>query len=196
MFSYYVLYKPYEVLTQFSAVSGKRCLQDILKVPSDVYPVGRLDYDSEGLLLLTNDAGMNAALLHPRREHYRTYYVQVEGSPDDESLARLSAGVTISVDGRKHHTRPAIAQRLPADPSLPERVPAIRFRKNIPATWISLQLTEGKNRQVRRMTAAVGYPTLRLVRYAIGDLTIEGFASGEYRKFTPGQLRELLFRKK
>ncbi len=195
MFSYYVLYKPYETLSQFSASGEKKTLKDVLKVPPDVYPVGRLDYDSEGMLLLTNDPRLNAVLLHPSHAHARTYYVQVEGVPDTAALEKLRKGVEIQVNGKKHRTLPAKAELLEKEPALPERTPPIRFRKNIPTAWISLTLTEGRNRQVRRMTAAVGFPTLRLVRYAMGSFTMEGWAAGEYRSYPVEELRQKLFRK-
>lgn len=183
MFSYYVTYKPYQVLCQFSAAEGKRTLKDVLAVERDVYPVGRLDYDSEGLLVLTNDPSLNKLLLLPTQVHTRTYYVQVEGVPAAADFDKWKQGVDISIDGKKYHTRPAKAWPLETEPLLPPRFPPIRFRQSIPVSWIALQLTEGKNRQVRRMTAALGYPTLRLVRYAIGQLNAEGWQPGECRKF-------------
>lgn len=157
----------------------------------DVYPVGRLDADSEGLLLLTSDKTINHRLLDPRYAHQRTYYVQVDGAITDEALHQLADGVTISVDGKPHHTRPALARRL-EEPNLPPRNPPIRYRANIPTTWIALTLTEGKNRQVRRMTAAVGFPTLRLVRWAIGHLTAAGMQPGDVREVAPDELTKLL----
>ena len=151
-------------------------------VPKDVYPVGRLDYDSEGLLLLTNDKSMNAALLHPGKKHERTYLVQVEGSITDLALQQLQNGVEISVNGERYQTKPARVKLLIEAPDLPERVPPIRFRKNIPTSWIELTLTEGKNRQVRRMTAAVGHPTLRLIRTSIGEWPVAGLGPGEWKE--------------
>ena len=180
MLQYYLFYKPYQVLSQFSPEGDKQTLADFFSgLSKDVYPVGRLDYDSEGLLLLTNDKQLTQQLLEPRFAHQRTYYVQVEGSISDEALMQLRKGVTISIDGKKHLTKPAIATLITTEPSLPDRNPPIRFRKDIPTSWIALTLTEGKNRQVRRMTAAVGFPTLRLVRYSIGKVTVEGMQPGE-----------------
>lgn len=183
MFSYYVLYKPYQVLCQFSAAENKRTLKDILDVEQNVYPVGRLDYDSEGLLLLTNDPSLNALLLQPLRGHQRSYWVQVEGIPKTSDLLAWTKGVQISIDGKAYKTLPATAALLHPDPDVPERFPPIRFRKNIPTSWIKLSLIEGKNRQVRKMTAALGYPTLRLIRFSIGKLDIAGWQPGEFRKF-------------
>jgi 23S rRNA pseudouridine2457 synthase len=177
----FIFYKPFNVLCQFSPEANKQTLADYLDVPKDVYPVGRLDYDSEGLLLLTNDKSLNAKLLNPSNAHEREYWVQVEGAITEKALQQLSSGVTISIDGKQHDTLPAKAAFLPDEPALPPRNPPIRFRKNIPVSWISLTLHEGKNRQVRRMTAAVGFPTLRLVRWRIGKLTLEGLQPGAYR---------------
>lgn len=180
-FSYILFYKPFHVLTQFTPEEGKKTLADFLDIAKDIYPVGRLDYDSEGLLLLTNDNRLKQRLLEPEFGHKRTYWVQVEGEITEEAISKLEKGVMISVNGKKHKTKPAIAKKLDREPELPERDPPIRYRANIPDSWLSLTLTEGKNRQVRRMTAAVGYPTLRLVRYSIEKLTIDGMMPGEYR---------------
>ncbi|HEY8399074.1 MAG TPA: pseudouridine synthase [Flavihumibacter sp.] len=193
MIHYFILYKPYEVLSQFSKEGDKKTLKDYCDVPTDVYPVGRLDYDSEGLLFLTNDKSMNARLLHPSRQHERTYLVQVEGEVTEEAIAQWERGVEISVNGKPYLTKPAKARLLKEEPALPERNPPIRFRKNIPTSWIELSLVEGKNRQVRRMTARLGYPTLRLVRYRIGSLTAEGWTSGELRSFSKKEIERLLF---
>jgi 23S rRNA pseudouridine2457 synthase len=193
--NYYIVYKPYQVLCQFSAEGDKKTLKDFFDVPKDVYPVGRLDYDSEGLLLLTNDTSVNHALLHPSKAHERNYWVQVEGSITKEAIQQLAKGVTISVDGKAHHTKPCKANALAAAPKVPERNPPIRFRKNVPDSWLQLTLTEGKNRQVRKMTAAVGFPTLRLVRYSIGHLTIEGLEPGDIREITGSEIRLLLSNK-
>ena len=190
---YLLFYKPYEVLSQFSPSGDKKTLAHFFnKLPKDVYPAGRLDYDSEGLILLTSDKELAHRLTDPRYAHPRTYYVQVEGELTDEAIQRLSSGVDIQIDGKKHHTKPAFARLLEEEPALPARFPPIRFRKSIPTSWLSLTLTEGKNRQVRRMTAAVGFPTLRLVRYAIGAVTIEGMQPGDYIEADQKLVRELL----
>lgn len=174
-FRYILFNKPYGVLSQFSGEG--RTLKDFIKV-RDVYPVGRLDHDSEGLLLLTNDGELQHRLSDPEFGHPRTYWAQVERLPDEEALRQLAAGVTI----QGQRTRPAKVRLLPREPDLPARTPPIRFRKNVPTAWIELILTEGRNRQVRRMTAAAGHPTLRLVRVAIGNLQLEGLEPGQWRE--------------
>lgn len=188
-----LFYKPYDVLTQFTdrteAASNKtqrQTLKDYIDV-SGVYPVGRLDRDSEGLLLLTNNGLVQHYLSDPRFQHPRTYWVQVERIPDENALEHLRRGVTI----QGYQTQPAQVRRLALDPDLPPRSPPIRFRKSVPTAWLELTLTEGKNRQIRRMTAAVGYPTLRLVRVKIGHLTLDGFAPGVWRDLTPAEIEEV-----
>ena len=169
---YYLIYKPYQVLSQFTSSDGKLCLKDILNVSKDVYPVGRLDYDSEGLLLLTNDTSINHQLLHPKFAHARTYWVQVDGAISSDAIEALSKGVTISVDGKTYETKKAVLKILPDSLLVPERNPPIRVRKSIPTSWVSIQLTEGKNRQVRKMFASVGFPVVRLIRSQIGQFSI------------------------
>ncbi len=186
---YFVLYKPYGVQSQFSGEGNT--LSDVCRLPKDVYPVGRLDAQSEGLLLLTNDHTINHNLLNPKREHWRTYCVQVEGSITESALQQLSLGVNITVEKKSYLTKPAHAQLIET-PALPERIPPIRFRKTVPDSWLSISLTEGKNHQVRKMTAAVGFPTLRLVRFSIEDLTIEGFKSGELREYSETFIKKAL----
>jgi 23S rRNA pseudouridine2457 synthase len=166
------------VLSQFSAEGGKKTLADFLSgLSKDIYPVGRLDYDSEGLLILTNDKALTYQMLEPKFAHQRTYYVQVEGEITDDAIQQLKKGVVINNNGSDYKTKPAIVEKI-NEPNLPERNPPIRFRKNIPTSWISLTLTEGKNRQVRKMTAKVGFPTLRLVRYGIGKVNINDINPG------------------
>lgn len=184
MLRYFIIYKPFQVLSQFTSTEAKESLANYFKVPADVYPVGRLDYDSEGLLLLTNDKSVNHRLLHPSFAHEREYWVQVEGSITSDALRQLSNGITISIDGKAHRTKPARAVLFEQEPNVPPRNPPIRFRQNIPTSWISLSLTEGKNRQVRRMTAKTGFPTLRLIRYRIGQLTIDQLLPGEMQELT------------
>jgi 23S rRNA pseudouridine2457 synthase len=179
---YYIVYKPFQVLSQFSPQEGKATLKDVAPVPADVYPVGRLDFDSEGLLILTNDRQLNHRLLDPAFAHEREYWVQVEGTISPAALHQLQTGVTITVDGKPHATRPAKAARITPDPRVPDRNPPVRYRAHIPTSWISLTLTEGKNRQVRKMTAQTGFPTLRLIRYRILTITIEGMQPGEMRE--------------
>ena len=188
---YLLFFKPYGVLSQFTQPedSDKRTLSEF-GFPKDVYSVGRLDYDSEGLLILTDDARLNQVLLDPRHQHDRTYLAQVEQVPTAEQLTKLSDGVIL--DDRR--TLPAVAQLIEGEPHLPARPVPIRFRKNIPTAWIKLTLQEGRNRQVRRMTAACGCPTLRLVRVAIGRLNLFSLAlqPGEWMRLNHEQLA-LLF---
>jgi 23S rRNA pseudouridine2457 synthase len=179
-------WKPYGVLTQFTDRAGRPTLTDYIRVPG-VYAAGRLDLDSEGLLLLTDDARLKTRLTEPRFGHPRTYLVQVERIPDEAALDQLRQGVMLS-DGL---TLPAQVERLAAAPDLPPRDPPIRFRKSVPDCWIKLTLTEGRNRQVRRMTAAVGHPTLRLVRWAIGPITLEGLQPGQSLELSAGERRDL-----
>ncbi len=173
-------WKPYQVLTQFTDRQGRATLADYVDVPG-VYAAGRLDYDSEGLLLLTDTGLLNARLTDPATAHPRTYLVQVERIPDTAALGALRQGVQLN-DGP---TRPAQVELLPAPPDLPPRAVPVRFRKSVPDCWLRLTITEGRNRQVRRMTAAVGHPTLRLVRWAIGPVTLAGLAPGQWRDLTP-----------
>ena len=174
------MHKPYDVLCQFTDSLGRKTLKDFGPFPKDVYSVGRLDIDSEGLLLLTNDSEVNHRLTEPQFEHPRTYLVQVEGNPSSEALAQLERGVIIQGD----KTKPAQARLLKSDPFLHPRTPGIRYRKNVPTAWLEVTLREGRNRQVRKMTAAVGYPTLRLVRTKIGDLALGNLKPGEVLKLT------------
>jgi len=185
-YRYIILHKPYGVLSQFTPeIEGQRTLAEF-DLPKDLYAAGRLDQDSEGLLLLTNDGLLIKRLLEPGK-HERTYLVQVEGIPTKEALAQLEKGVVI----QRYHTLPAKVKLLGEEPKLPPREPPIRMRKNIPTSWFELTLTEGKNRQVRRMTAAVGYPTLRLIRLAIGGVTLGDLKQGEWRGMTTKELAVL-----
>jgi 23S rRNA pseudouridine2457 synthase len=180
-------HKPYGVLSQFTPDHpGQRTLAEF-GFPGDVFPVGRLDQDSEGLILLGNERHRVARLLDPRHGHPRTYHVQVEGEPDEAALRKLAAG---GIDLKGHRTLPCQARAL-ADPGYPPRDPPVRFRKSVPDRWIELVLTEGKNRQVRRMTAAAGFPTLRLIRAAIGGLRLEGIAPGTWRELDAADRRAL-----
>ena len=191
---YYLLYKPFQVLSQFTSEGGKRCLKDIIEVEKDVYPVGRLDYDSEGLLLLTNDASINHQLLHPSFEHQRTYWVQVDGAITMAAANALSNGVMINIDGKQYQTKQATVKLLPDDLEVPDRNPPIRFRKSIPATWAVITLTEGKNRQVRKMFAAVGFPVLRLIRAQMGNYTISKMQPGDLLSLTAQEVKAGFFR--
>jgi 23S rRNA pseudouridine2457 synthase len=186
-YRYLIFYKPYDVLSQFTDNQGRLTLQHYIDV-AGVYPVGRLDRDSEGLMLLSDHGRLQYRLAHPRFRHPRTYWVQVERCPDEAGLDRLRQGVEI----RGYRTQPARVRRLTAEPCLPPRHPPIRFRKQVPTAWLELTLYEGKNRQVRRMTAAIGFPTLRLVRVAIGPLSLGDLTPGDYRALTPREQRQLL----
>lgn len=178
--------KPYDVLSQFTdrgSPTTRQTLSDHVAVPG-VYPAGRLDRDSEGLLLLTDDGRLQARIADPRFKLAKTYLVQVEGAPDEAALARLRAGVLLN-DGR---TRPAEVVAI-APPPLWPRDPPVRVRKSVPDHWLRLTIREGRNRQVRRMTAAVGLPTLRLVRWQVGPWSIEGLAPGEWREVSGPAIR-------
>jgi len=175
--------KPFQVLCQFTDQEERETLADFIKIP-DVYAAGRLDRDSEGLLLLTDDGKLQSRITHPNFKLPKTYYVQVDGEPDDEAINALQTGVHLK-DGL---TAPAKCKRIPEPTWLWPRTPPVRFRKAIPTSWLSLTLTEGKNRQVRRMTAAVNHPTLRLIRYSIGQVTLENLEPGQYEKCTSSQL--------
>ncbi len=219
VYRYLLFYKPYDVLSQFSdqefskieegdrllltpdsqqeqdlaphsdlqQLQTRRTLKDYIPVPS-VYPVGRLDRDSEGLMLLTNNGRLQHRLSDRRFRHPRTYWVQVERIPDEAALNKLRKGVVI----QDYRTRSALVQLLPTDPPLPPRQPPIRFRKTVPTSWLEITLTEGRNRQVRRMTAAVGFPTLRLVRIALANLRLDSLEPGQWRDLTPKELETLL----
>lgn len=171
-----VLNKPFDVLTQFNDADGRATLKDFVAVPG-VYPAGRLDRDSEGLLLLTNDGQLQARIADPKHKLAKTYWVQVEGEVSTEQLQRLRDGVELN-DGM---TLPAEARALD-EPTLWPRTPPVRFRKSVPTSWLELVIREGRNRQVRRMTAAVGLPTLRLVRVRIGPWTLDDLQPGEWRE--------------
>jgi 23S rRNA pseudouridine2457 synthase len=176
-------HKPYGVLSQFTPdSSGHRTLSEF-GFPKGVYPLGRLDGDSEGLLLLSDEPGLNQRLLEPTRGHARIYWVQVERIPSERSLIELAAGVM--VQGRR--TRPCRVWRIDPPPVVPAREPPIRFRKSVPDCWLGLELVEGKNRQVRRMTAAIGHATLRLLRWQIGEFTLEGLAPGHWLALGDGE---------
>ena len=179
------LNKPYGILSQFTPNPGSRwgTLADF-GLPAGVYPLGRLDADSEGLLLLSDEPGLNSRLLDPKRAHAREYWAQVEGVPDAAALTRLAQG---GIDLGDFRTLPCRAQRLDPAPPVPPRDPPIRYRKHVPDTWIALELVEGKNRQVRRMTAAVGHPTLRLIRVRIGAFRPGDLTPGSWRELNPAE---------
>ncbi len=171
--------KPYQVLCQFTDPNGRATLADLVNAPG-VYPAGRLDYDSEGLLILTDDGRMQARISQPRSKIRKTYWAQIEGVASDEQLAELRNGVQLK-DGR---AKAVSAKKIETPSILWHRDPPIRYRKNVPDSWIEITLSEGRNRQVRRMTAAVGLPTLRLIRYSVGPWTLDGLAPGETRQLS------------
>ena len=169
--------KPFRVLSQFSDDDGRATLANYLSAPG-FRPAGRLDFDSEGLLVLCDDGRLQQRIANPKHRHWKSYWVQVEGRIAEDALARLCDGVALK-DGP---TLPARARAIPEPPGLWPRQPPVRERRHIPDSWLELSLQEGRNRQVRRMTAAVGYPTLRLVRHRVGDWSLAGLAPGEHRR--------------
>jgi 23S rRNA pseudouridine2457 synthase len=181
---YFLINKPCSVLTQFTDKENRQTLASFFNFPDDVFPVGRLDMDSEGLLLLTNDKPLTDFLLNPKNKHEREYFVQVEGVPKEKDLQKLRKGIILN-DGK---TLPAKVKIID-EPQFPPRIPPIRERKNIPTSWISVTLIEGRNRQVRRMTAAIGFPTLRLVRVRILNLTLGSLAPGEVLEISAKEIK-------
>ncbi|WP_395749925.1 pseudouridine synthase [Prosthecobacter sp.] len=183
-------HKPFDVLSQFTQEHPSHRTLAEFGFPPDVYAIGRLDRDSEGLLLLSDEARWNDRLLNPRHAHPRTYHAQVDGTITEEALKKLRSGI----DLKDFRSLPCKAQRLDPEPVYPPRDPPVRFRKNIPTSWLALTLTEGKNRQVRRMTAAVGHPTLRLVRVSIGGLNLPDLAlkPGKWRELTATEQQRVL----
>lgn len=192
MYRYFIIHKPYGMLSQFSKEGNHATLADLFNFPKDVYPVGRLDSDSEGLLIITNDKNLNYKLLQPKFKHYRTYLAQVDGAVDSEAIEKLQSGVSININGKLHKTLPAKAKMIDTPKEIEERNPPVRFRKNIPTSWIELSLTEGKNRQVRKMTAAVGFPTLRLIRIKIEKINLFPLKSGEVKELQKEEIYRLL----
>jgi 23S rRNA pseudouridine2457 synthase len=193
---YFIVYKPFNVLSQFSSTDGKKTLKDFYDVPSNVYPIGRLDYDSEGLLILSDDKKLNQNLLDPLHEHEREYWVQVDGNISEDAMAKLQNGVSININGKMYDTKQCIVKKFSHPPNVSERNPPIRFRKSIPDSWIKIILKEGKNRQVRKMTAAVGFPTLRLIRYRIEKITLDDLVPAEMKIISKQELYNLLKIKK
>jgi 23S rRNA pseudouridine2457 synthase len=189
-FRYFVVHKPFGYVSQFSGEENDLTLQNLIaenqlkNFPKDIYPIGRLDKDSEGLLLLTNDNQFKTKLLDPKNEHFKTYWVQVEGNISEDAIFKLkSGGIEIKHNGKTHNCLPAKVSKL-ENMEIQERNPPIRFRANIPTSWIEIQLREGKNRQIRKMTAAAGFPTLRLIRVGIQKLKIKQFPLGTVTEIT------------
>ena len=185
--------KPFGVLCQFSAAGDRPTLADHIRL-TNLYPAGRLDADSEGLLLLTSDGRLQHRITDPVHKLEKRYWVQVEGSLSDDALNQLELGVAISIEGKEHKTLPCKATLLEQEPKVMPRDPPIRFRQNIPTSWISLTLTEGKNRQVRKMTAKVGFPTLRLIRYRIEGITIDQLLPGDMQEISRDFVYKQLFK--
>ncbi len=179
---YYVIYKPYGMLSQFTKEGNNTTLAELFTFPKDVYPIGRLDSDSEGLLILTNDKKLNHYLLHPTYKHTRTYLAQVDGAITAEAVNQLKKGVSITVEGKMYKTLPAEAEAIAAPDYIPDRIPPIRVRKTIPTSWVKLGIVEGKNHQVRKMTAQTGFPTLRLIRVQIEGLSLVGMKPSEVKE--------------
>ena len=178
MFHYFAVFKPFGMLSQFTSEGKHQTLADLkFPFPKDVYPVGRLDADSEGLILLTNDKRVNSKLLEPSNKHKRKYIVQVEGEITEDALKLLEKGMQLNDKGNIYKTLPAIAAII-EEPALPDRNPPVRFRKSIPTSWIELIINEGKNRQVRKMVAAAGFPALRLIRVEIEDFKLDKMENG------------------
>jgi len=194
--NYFIIHKPFNVLSQFTSTDGKKTLKDVFDIPPEAWPVGRLDYDSEGLLIVTDDKNLNHFLLDPAHAHEREYWVQVEGDISDEQIERLQKGVAITVNGKRYQTKKCVVKKFSHSPQVSVRNPPIRFRKNVSDGWIKIILTEGKNRQVRKMTAAVGCPTLRLIRYRIEGIDLEKLEPGEMKKIAKQELYNLLKIKK
>jgi 23S rRNA pseudouridine2457 synthase len=179
--------KPYGVLSQFTPEGSNTATLKAFQFPENVYPLGRLDADSEGLLLLSDEPGLNTRLLKPEHRHHRTYWSQVERIPSQESLNKLQSGVTI----QGMRTLPCRAWIIEPQPNISDRTPPIRFRKSVETCWISLELVEGKNRQVRKMTAAVGHPTLRLIRMQIGNYQLGSLEPGKWKVLSPAERRQV-----
>ncbi|MEM6396301.1 MAG: pseudouridine synthase [Bacteroidota bacterium] len=191
---YYLINKPYEMLSQFTKEADHhRVLGELYDFPPDVYPVGRLDRDSEGLLLLTNDKSLNHRLLDPTSGHERSYWVQVEGIPNDTALKQLRSGVDIRINKKVYSTRKAKARVMDPPAEVQKRNPPIRYRASVPDSWLELTLTEGKNRQVRRMCAAVGFPVLRLIRHRIEGVKLSDLEGCTVRKVEASWLKSKIF---
>ncbi|MCL4124092.1 UNVERIFIED_CONTAM: hypothetical protein GTU68_031940 [Idotea baltica] len=196
IFKYYILNKPYGYHSQFSG-DGILTLKDLaeenkLEIPTNVYPVGRLDKDSEGLLILTNDKKLHTYLLNPKHGHKRTYWTQLDNTISNKAIKELESGVTIKLNKKDYKTLPAKVKLINKPNNLWKRTPPVRFRKEIPTSWIELTLTEGKNRQVRRMTATVGFPTLRLIRCSIEKLMVDEVKNGEVKEVDEAWIKKML----
>lgn len=194
MFRYFIVYKPYKTLSQFtSSLENKKTLSDHFAVPKNVYAVGRLDEDSEGLLILTNDAKLNHRLLNPSFEHEREYWVQVDGKITDNAVMQMQQGLQLNIKGTLHQTKSSVVEIFKEPPTVAERIPPVRYRINVPTSWIKIILKEGKNRQVRKMTAQVGFPTLRLIRYRIENIELKDMLPGTMIELSKKSIYKKLF---
>ncbi|MBC7388858.1 MAG: pseudouridine synthase [Opitutaceae bacterium] len=190
---YYIIFKPFGMMTQFSRENEKPTLADIkFDFPKDAYPVGRLDADTEGLLLLSNDTSLNSKLLNPVNGHKRTYLAQLDGTITEDAAKQLRKGVSITIDGKAYKTLPAEIKLVKEEPVLPPRNPPIRVRANIPTSWVELTLIEGKNHQVRKMCAKAGFPVLRLVRIKIGNLTLGNLQPNKVKELSEQEIESLV----
>lgn len=186
---YFIIHKPYRVLSQFTSEGNNPGLSSIYDLPKNVYPVGRLDFESEGLLILTNDKSLNNKLLNPAYNHKKIYWVELEGKPSKSEMNKFKMGLTINLKGKKHDTKPAKIQFI--QPDITPRNPPVNEKKHPERSWVEIVLTEGKNRQIRKMTAAIGHPTLRLIRVGIEELRLTPLKSGEITEIS----KNVLYRK-
>ena len=193
MLRYFIVYKPYQTLSQFTSALNKKTLADCFSVPKNVYPVGRLDEDSEGLLILTNDKKLNHHLLNPENEHDREYWVQVEGEITNDAVMQMQQGLQLNIKNKTSQTKTSIVTIFNKDPEVRDRIPPIRYRANIATSWIKIILKEGKNRQIRKMTAKVGFPTLRLIRVRIVDIELKNMKPATMIELSQKSIYKKLF---
>ncbi len=191
-YTYYRIYKPYGMLSQFTPEGNKPALGSLLKFPLDCYPVGSLETEAEGLLILTNDRKVSQKFLDSKAEHKQTYFVQVDGAITEEAIEKLSIGVEVKIEGKSFNTQPANVKII-EEPKLPSRNPPVRFRKTVPTTWIRITLIESKNKQVRQMASAVGFPALRIVRFAFEKLDIGEMNSGDVMELSRNDVYNKMF---
>ncbi|HEY2725770.1 MAG TPA: pseudouridine synthase [Parafilimonas sp.] len=193
MLRYFIAYKPYQTLSQFTSALNKKTLADYFSVPKNIYPVGRLDEDSEGLLILTNDKKLNHHLLNPAFEHEREYWVQVEGKITGDAIMQMQQGLQLNIKNETRQTKTSTVTIFTESPEVAERIPPVRYRANIETSWIKIILKEGKNRQVRKMTAKVGFPTLRLIRYRIEDIELKNMQPATIIELSQKSIYKKLF---
>ncbi len=191
-YSYFIVYKPFGMLSQFTPEGNKPALSSLFKFPLDCYPVGSLETESEGLLLLTNDKKINHKFLNPTVEHKRTYFVQVDGDITEDAIQKLGTGVEVKIEGKLFKTNKALVEKI-EEPSLPPRIPPVRFRKTVPTSWISITLADQKNKQVRQMLSVIGFPALRIVRIKIGNLELKAMLPGDVLEMKSLDVFEKLF---